>query len=287
MNKKSEKIVNIYEFTQRYLAEDYEICEEELNFTILIDRAFTKIEENFNQAYPDDSAENPIDLQTKDFHSWMFQDPEVIVLTGNPRTAIRAGVRFALEVSSAIRKFPVFVFCSHFSPIQLATDMISMVSGVGTFRLHTGLLKDVHWPRLLRAAGILTQQKWLFVQAGIPDAEEIHEVLRSCKRSEDSGLIIVDSIEIMEQQGSSEDRLENGGMEQLASDLGLPVIGISHKASAGEESDAADMVVDFLQKDYNSSDGNRGMEHAQLTNSNPGKAARAFLRFLEQDGRSS
>jgi replicative DNA helicase len=127
---------------------------------------------------------------------------------------------------------PVAVFSLEMSKEQLSMRMLCAESRVNSARLRDGMLDTDDWISLHHAAGVLGDAPIYFDDSPDIRVLEIKAKARRLKKSKGLGLIIIDYLQLMEAQHSSERRdLEiseiSRSLKALAKELNIPVIALS------------------------------------------------------------
>jgi replicative DNA helicase len=150
-----------------------------------------------------------------------------IVLNIAQHAAIEANVACAL-------------FSLEMSKESLVQRMLTSEGRVDAQRLRKGMLHNDDFPRLARAAGILsTAPIWIDDTPGIT-LLEIRSKARRLKADNDIGMVIVDYLQLIQGPTDSESRQQeisqiSRSLKALAKELKVPVVALSQLSRAPEQ----------------------------------------------------
>jgi replicative DNA helicase len=138
------------------------------------------------------------------------------------------------------RERKVAFFSLEMSKESLVQRMLTSEARIDAQKLRKGMLRDDDFPRLARAAGILTHAPiWIDDTPGI-SILEMRSKARRLKADAGVGMIIVDYLQLMTGPPSSENRQQevsqiSRGLKALAKELSVPVIALSQLSRAPEQ----------------------------------------------------
>jgi replicative DNA helicase len=150
---------------------------------------------------------------------------------------------FVLNVAqyAAIEKnIPVAVFSLEMSKEALVQRMLTAEARVDAQKLRKGLLRDDDFPRMARAAGVLSSAPiWIDDSAAIT-LLEIRSKARRLKVDANIGLVVVDYLQLIQGPPSSENRQQeisqiSRSLKALAKELDVPVVALSQLSRAPEQ----------------------------------------------------
>ncbi|MFH1836606.1 MAG: replicative DNA helicase [Candidatus Omnitrophota bacterium] len=234
-----------------------------------------------------------------------LQRSDLVVLAGRPSMGKSALAISMLQHAGVVKKVPCVYFSLEMSKDQLAQRMLCSIAGVNAHKVRTGFFSQNDWPKLVTAAGKLSESP-IFVDdtPGI-SVLELRAKARRLKGRHDIQLIIVDYLQLM--RGAS--RLENRqqeisdisrSMKALARELDIPVIAISQLSRAVEQrqdkrpmlSDLrdsgaieqdADVVMLILREEYyNPTEENKGIAEIIVAKQRHGPVGTVKLAFLPE-----
>jgi replicative DNA helicase len=134
----------------------------------------------------------------------------------------------------------VAIFSLEMSKESLVQRMLTAEARVDAQKLRKGMLRDDDFPRMARAAGILSSAPiWIDDAAGIT-LLEIRSKARRLKADSDIGMVVVDYLQLIQGPASSESRQQeisqiSRSLKMLAKELGVPVIALSQLSRAPEQ----------------------------------------------------
>ncbi len=162
-----------------------------------------------------------------------LQKSDLIIIAGRPsmgKTALALNIAqyAALEANT-----PVAIFSLEMSKEQLALRMLSAEARVDSQRIRRGFLGEADWPRLIAAAGRLSEAQIFIDDSSAISALEMKAKARRLKSEVDLGLIILDYLQLMRSGSYRETSREqeiseiSRSLKALAKELSVPVIALS------------------------------------------------------------
>ncbi len=162
-----------------------------------------------------------------------LQKSDLIIIAGRPsmgKTALALNIAqyAALEANT-----PVAIFSLEMSKEQLALRMLSAEARVDSQRIRRGFLGEADWPRLIAAAGRLSEAQIFIDDSSAISALEMKAKARRLKSEVDLGLIILDYLQLMRSGSYRETSREqeiseiSRSLKALAKELRVPVIALS------------------------------------------------------------
>ncbi len=232
-----------------------------------------------------------------------LQPTDLIILAARPSMGKTTLAVNMAEYAAIKSKKAVVVFSMEMSASQLAFRLISSMGRVNAQHLRTGRLADEDWSRVNSAIRMLSDVK-LFIddKPGLTPIE-LRGRARRLKRDHDLGLIVVDYLQLMQVQGTQENRATeiaeiSRSLKALAKELKVPVIALSQlnrslesrndkrpvmsdlRESGGIEQDAD--VIMFIYRDevYNKDKlDNKGLAEIIIAKQRNGPTGSVNLRF--------
>jgi len=131
-------------------------------------------------------------------------------------------------------------FSLEMSKGSLVQRMITSEARIDAQRIRKGMLRDDDFPRLARAAGILSSAPvWIDDTPGMT-LLEMRSKARRLKADSDIGMVVVDYLQLMSGPTNSESRQQevsqiSRGLKALAKELNVPVIALSQLSRAPEQ----------------------------------------------------
>ena len=243
-----------------------------------------------------------------------FQPSDLVIIAGRPSMGKTA---FSLNIAqhAAIeKKIPAALFSLEMSKEQLVLRMLCSEAKVDAHKLRGGFLGEADWPKLTRAAGILSEAPIFIDDTPALAVLEMRAKARRLMAEHELGLVIVDYLQLMRGRGlsgrgrpSSETREQEiseitRSLKALAKELNIPVIALSQlnrkveertdkrphladlRESGAIEQDA-DLIA-FIYRDeiYDRSDDNRnkGIAEVIIGKQRNGPVGEIKLAFLDK-----
>jgi replicative DNA helicase len=212
-----------------------------------------------------------------------------------------------VQNAAIFHKIPVAVFSLEMSKEQLGLRMLCSVSRVDSQDLRTGFIRDVDWPKLARATGILSEAPIFIDDTPAIGVLEMRAKCRRLKAEYDIGLVVVDYLQLMRGRSNAERREQeiseiSRSLKAMAKELNLPVMALSQlnrslesrpnkrpqlsdlRESGAIEQDAD--VICFLYRDevYNKSEDNprRGIAEVIIGKQRNGPTGTVDLTFIDK-----
>lgn len=232
-----------------------------------------------------------------------LQMSDLIVIAGRPSMGKSALATCIAEHVGVVEKQPVAFFSLEMSKEQLAQRMLCSHARVDAHKVRTGFLSQADWPRLVSAAGKLSEAPIYIDDSPGISVLELRAKARRLKAQFDIKLIILDYLQLMEGRYRSESRQQeiseiSRSLKALARELRVPLIAISQLSRAVEqrsdhrpqlsdlrESGAieqdADLVILLLREEYyNQTEENKGVAEAIIAKQRNGPIGSLNLAFL-------
>jgi replicative DNA helicase len=201
-----------------------------------------------------------------------LQASDLIIVAGRPSMGKSAFATCIAEYAGIVEKIPIAFFSVEMSKEQLVQRMLCSHARVNAHKVRTGFLSQSDWPRLVNAAGKLSEAPIYIDDTPAISALELRAKARRLKAQHDIKLIILDYLQLMQGGLRSENRQQeiseiSRSLKALARELNVPIIAISQLSRAVEqrqdrrpqlsdlrESGAieqdADLVVLLLREEY-------------------------------------
>jgi len=234
-----------------------------------------------------------------------LQKSDLIVVAGRPSMGKSALAISMLEYAGVVGKVPCVYFSLEMSKDQLAQRMLCSIAGVNAHKVRTGFFSKNDWPKLVSAAGKLSESPIFIDDTPGISALELRAKARRLKARHDIQLVIVDYLQLMRGAARKENRQQeisdiSRSMKALARELGIPIIAISQLSRAVEqrtdkrpqlsdlrESGAieqdADVVMLLLREEYyNPTEENRGVAEVIIAKQRHGPVGVVKLAFLPE-----
>src|ERR671939_1657021 len=135
-----------------------------------------------------------------------FQPADLIIIAARPSMGKTAFTLNIAQHASIEAQVPVAFFSLEMSKESLVQRMLTSEARVDAQRLRKGLLRDDDFPRLARAAGILSAAPiWIDDSPGIT-LLEMRSKARRLRADSGIGMVIVDYLQLMQGPSNAESR---------------------------------------------------------------------------------
>ncbi|HUF29222.1 MAG TPA: replicative DNA helicase [Gemmatimonadaceae bacterium] len=169
-----------------------------------------------------------------------FQPSDLVIVAARPsmgKTALVLNIaqHVAIEENTAVA-----IFSLEMSKESLVQRMLTAEARVDSQMLRKGKLRDDEYPRIAKAAGILSSAPiWIDDTPGV-SLLEMRSKARRLKAETDIGLLIVDYLQLMTGPSGSENRQQeisqvSRSLKALAKELHVPVVALSQLSRAPEQ----------------------------------------------------
>lgn len=161
-----------------------------------------------------------------------LQRADLIIVAGRPSMGKTA---FALNIveNTAIENGTVCaVFSLEMSQEQLVRRMLCSKAEVDASKLRGGFLGESDWPRLTRAAGLISESKIFIDDSPALNVLEVRAKARRLQKEHGLGLVVIDYLQLMRGVGRIESREReiseiSRALKALAKELDVPVLALS------------------------------------------------------------
>lgn len=232
-----------------------------------------------------------------------LQRSDLIVVAGRPSMGKSALAACILEHVGVVEKKPVAFFSLEMSKEQLVQRMLCSHARVDAHKVRTGFLSQADWPRLVTAAGKLSEAPIFIDDSPGISLMELRAKARRLKAQHDIQMIVLDYLQLMQGPSKSDNRQQeiseiSRSLKALARELNVPLIAISQLSRAVEqrsdhrpqlsdlrESGAieqdADLVILLLREEYyNPTEENKGLAEVIIAKQRNGPVGSLNLTFI-------
>jgi len=232
-----------------------------------------------------------------------LQPSDLIVVAGRPSMGKSAFATCIAEHAGVVDKKPVAFFSLEMSKEQLVQRLLCSHARVDAHKVRTGFLSQADWPRLVTAAGKLSEAPIFIDDSPGVSVMEIRAKARRLKAQNDIRLIVIDYLQLMQGPARADSRQQeiseiSRSLKALARELNVPIIAISQLSRAVEqrsdhrpqlsdlrESGAieqdADLVILLLREEYyNPTEENKGIAEAIIAKQRNGPVGSMHLTFV-------
>jgi replicative DNA helicase len=232
-----------------------------------------------------------------------LQPSDLIVVAGRPSMGKSALASCIVEHIGVIEKKPVAFFSLEMSKEQLVQRMLCSHARVDAHKVRTGFLSQADWPKLVSAAGKLSEAPIYIDDSPGLSVLEVRAKARRLKAKFDIKMIVLDYLQLMQGPSGADNRQQeiseiSRSLKALARELSVPLIAISQLSRAVEqradhrpqlsdlrESGAieqdADLVMLLLREEYyNPTEENKGEAEIIIAKQRNGPVGTLKLAFL-------
>ncbi len=232
-----------------------------------------------------------------------LQPSDLIVIAGRPSMGKSALAACIAEHAAVVEKQPVAFFSLEMSKEQLVQRTLCSHARVDAHKVRTGFLSQADWPRLVSAAGKLSEAPIYIDDSPGITVLELRTKARRLKSQFDIKLIVLDYLQLMQGPAKADSRQQeiseiSRSLKALARELNVPIISISQLSRAVEqrsdhrpqlsdlrESGAieqdADLVLLLLREEYyNPTDENKGVAEVIIAKQRNGPVGSLKLAFI-------
>jgi len=207
-----------------------------------------------------------------------FQKSDLVVVASRPSIG-KTSLVLSFALNAATAGYAVGMFHLEMSKDQVVDRLISAQSGIDSWRLRTGNLREEDFNKLSDAMSTLADMQIYIDDSPSSNVMEMRTKARRLQAEKKLDLLIVDYLQLMEARKSSESRVQevseiSRGLKALAKELNVPVIAVSQlsrevekrprkipqlsdlRESGAIEQDA-DVVMFIYREDYYNKDTDR------------------------------
>jgi replicative DNA helicase len=169
-----------------------------------------------------------------------FQPADLVIVAARPSMGKTAFTLNIAQHAAIEHNVGVAFFSLEMSKDSLVQRMLTSEARIDAQTLRKGRLRDDDFPRLARAAGILSHAPIYIDDTPGITILEMRSKARRLKADAGVGLVVVDYLQLMSGPANSENRQQevsqiSRGLKALAKELGVPVIALSQLSRAVEQ----------------------------------------------------
>ena len=234
-----------------------------------------------------------------------LQPSDLLIIAGRPSSGKTAFSLNIMEHAACDSKVPCAIFSLEMSKEQLVQRLLCARAEVDSYKMRGGFLSESDWPKLTRAAGILSEAPIYIDDSAALTVLEMRAKARRLKKEHGLGLLVVDYLQLVRANIRSDSREReiseiSRGLKALAKELHVPVIALSQlnrgvenrndkrpmlsdlRESGSIEQDAD--VVMFIYRDemYNPESPDAGKAEVIIGKQRNGPTGKVFLAFRSQ-----
>jgi len=247
----------------------------------------------------------PTGFEKFDFYTSGLQKSDLIILAGRPSMgksalAVSIGENIAVKHGTGVGFFSL-----EMSKEQLVQRMLCSQARVDAHKVRSGFLSSEDWPKLTKAASILSNAPIFIDDSPAISALELRAKARRLKANHHVELIVLDYLQLMRGTSKSDNRQQeiseiSRSIKALARELDIPILALSQLSRAVEarqdhrpqlsdlrESGAieqdADVVILLIREEYYSpTEENRGIAEAIIAKQRNGPTGTFKLQFTKE-----
>ena len=182
----------------------------------------------------------PSDFRELDELTGGFQPGNLIVVAARPGMGKSALVTNIAENAAVKYGKPVVLFSLEMSENELAQRFIASQARLSSDELRKGKVREDRWPKILKATEKLARSPLYVDDSSDLGIHELRAKARRLHGRQQLGLVIVDYLQLMRPEDSSQNRVEqigqiSRGLKILARELNVPVVAVSQLSRAVEQ----------------------------------------------------
>lgn len=239
-----------------------------------------------------------------------FQDSDLVIIAARPSMGKTAIVTNIAAHAAIKENRSIAFFALEMSREQLADRLISLESGVDSWKIRTGNLSDEDFPKIGFAMGTLAEAALYIDDSPSLNVMEIRSKCRRLQMEKGLDLVVVDYLQLMEGRNRSSDnnRVQeiseiSRSLKTLAREINVPVIALSQLSRAvearpdkrpmlsdlresGSIEQDADVVIFIYRDDYYHKDAeNKGITELLVRKHRNGPIGDVELLFIPEQTR--
>ncbi len=169
-----------------------------------------------------------------------FQPADLVIIAARPSMGKTAFVLNMAQFAAIEKNVSIAFFSLEMSKESLVQRMLTSEARVDAQDLRRARLRDDDFPRLARAAGILSQAPIFIDDTPGITMLEMRSKARRLKAENELGMVIVDYLQLISGGPNSENRQQeisqiSRGLKALAKELSVPVVALSQLSRAPEQ----------------------------------------------------
>ncbi|MBI4208795.1 MAG: replicative DNA helicase [Deltaproteobacteria bacterium] len=301
-------ITDVEEFLDRVEQKIFEISQDKIRPSFFPIRQIVKDSfRTIERLYEKKELVTGVPTGFTDFDSLTagLQASDLVIVAGRPSMGKTSLCLNIAEYAAIEAKIPVVVFSLEMSKEQLALRMLCSQARVDGSRLRRGFLGEKDWPKLTRAAGVLSDAPIFIDDTAAISTLELRAKSRRLKSEKNIGLVIVDYLQLMRGSKSVDNREQeiseiSRTLKALAKELRIPVVALSQlnrgveqrvsrrpqlsdlRESGAIEQDAD--VIAFIYRDevYKQTEENKGVAEVIVGKQRNGPTGIVKLAFFSE-----
>ncbi|HMO02780.1 MAG TPA: replicative DNA helicase [Oligoflexia bacterium] len=182
-----------------------------------------------------------------------FQKSDLIIIAARPSMG-KTSLALNIAANAALKSDQaVALFSLEMSKEQMTARILSSEARINTAKLRTGALEEGDFPRLVSAAGKVTDAKIFIDDTPAITVTELRAKARRLHREHQIGLVIIDYLQLMRSPAYSDSREQeiadiSRSLKALAKELRVPVVALSQlNRSVESRSDKRPVMSDLRE----------------------------------------
>jgi len=169
-----------------------------------------------------------------------LQPSDLIIVAGRPSMGKSALVTCIVEHAGIVDKMPVAFFSLEMAKEQLVQRMLCSHARVNAQRVRTGFLSQSDWPRLVNAAGKLSEAPIFIDDTPALGILGLRAKARRLKAQYGIRLLVLDYLQLMQGPSGADNRQQeiseiSRSLKALGRELSVPIIAVSQLSRAVEQ----------------------------------------------------
>lgn len=231
-----------------------------------------------------------------------LQRGDLVVIAGRPAMGKTALALNIAEFAALKNQVSTGILSMEMSKEQITFRLIGSIGRIRQSALRAGDLSQQDWVRIESAMSLLKDAPIFIDDAPSLSPTDVRARARRLKREHDLGLIVVDYLQLMQVDGSSENRtteisLISRSLKGLARELNIPVIALSQlnrsveqrtnkrpmmsdlRESGAIEQDADLIIFIYREEEYDHDTPNKGVAEVIIGKQRNGETGKVSLIF--------
>ena len=182
-----------------------------------------------------------------------LQKGDLVVIAGRPSMGKTALALNIAEFAAIEHRVSTGILSMEMSKEQITFRLIGSIGRVNQKSLRTGRLSDDDWDRIKKALDMLRNAPIFIDDAPSLKPTEVRARARRLKREHNLELLVVDYLQLMQVEGSNENRTTeisriSQSLKSLARELNIPVVALSQlNRSVEQRADKRPMMSDLRE----------------------------------------
>jgi len=168
-----------------------------------------------------------------------FQKSDLVVVAARPSIG-KTSLVLNFALNAALAGFSVGMFHLEMSAQQVTERLISAQSGIDSWRLRTGNLREEDFARINDAMSVLSELAIYVDDSPGMNVMEMRTKARRLQMEKGLDMLVIDYLQLMESRSNSDNRVQeiseiSRSLKGLARELDVPVLAVSQLSRAVEQ----------------------------------------------------